>query len=335
MMPHHVPMARYEGLHLGDVQIDRLRDGYPDELVVVFQDAMRRTFDVSGHEYDPSIESDETITIAEYAAPGQAIIDRLDILGFTESAALDSLTNAIAEARASKTGFFEALSGEDQPTDEIVAHFEAEAAFLDGYTSEQWIADVRAATTREDRDDPFAVGSLRWLLDIAGHDPRLVLRAALLIWPDGEVRLDITDSEESQRFESPETASSEALDLLRSLGAEHAPVVVLTEGKTDVRVLEPALRLLYPHLTDLVRFMDYDQRPMGGASALVGMVRAFASAGIANRVVALFDNDTAASDALRNLNRKDLPETIRVYHYPDLEPTPFSLAFWAGVKGRA
>lgn len=48
-------------------------------------------------------------------------------------------------------------------------------------------------------------------------------------------------------------------------------------------------------------------------------VRAFAAAGIANRVVALFDNDTAATDALRSLDQARLPENIRVRQYPPLD----------------
>lgn len=84
-------------------------------------------------------------------------------------------------------------------------------------------------------------------------------------------------------------------------------------------MLEPAFRLFHPHLSDLVRFMDYGERPTGGAGPLVTTVRSFAAAGIANRVVALFDNDTAATDALRSLDRARLPDNIRVRQYPPLD----------------
>ena len=109
------------------------------------------------------------------------------------------------------------------------------------------------------------------------------------------------------------------LDEMRAVAAAHAPIVVLAEGKSDIAVLESALRLLYPHLTDLVRFMDYGDRPMGGAGALVNTVRSFAAAGIANRVVVLFDNDTAAADALRGLADSDLPANIQIRRFPPLD----------------
>jgi hypothetical protein len=43
-------------------------------------------------------------------------------------------------------------------------------------------------------------------------------------------------------------------------------MIVLTEGKTDAEFLGAALTLLYPHLTDLVRFLDYERRPEGGSA---------------------------------------------------------------------
>jgi hypothetical protein len=49
------------------------------------------------------------------------------------------------------------------------------------------------------------------------------------------------------------------------------------------------------------------------------MIRAFAAAGIANRIVAVFDNDTAAADAMRKLDRQQLPPQIQIMRYPDLD----------------
>jgi hypothetical protein len=112
------------------------------------------------------------------------------------------------------------------------------------------------------------------------------------------------------------TLTSEAVAVVNGVSGMHAPVVVLTEGRTDVEFLSAALNILYPHLADLIRFLDYDQKAEGGAGALVRMVRAFAAAGIVNRVVAIFDNDTAAADALRALDLSKLPDQLRVLQYP-------------------
>jgi len=96
-------------------------------------------------------------------------------------------------------------------------------------------------------------------------------------------------------------------------------IVVLTEGRTDRTVLRESLTLLYPHLTDYFTFMDFDAvNAAGGASQSVAILKAFIGAKIANRTVALFDNDTAAKDALRGLDGCDLPSNVRVVLYPPI-----------------
>jgi hypothetical protein len=85
----------------------------------------------------------------------------------------------------------------------------------------------------------------------------------------------------------------------------------------------------------VIRFPDFGLKPEGGVSALVRNVRAFAAAGVANRTVAMLDNDTAAQEGINLLRATNaLPEKIRVVqypglnlarHYPTLElPTPDS-----------
>jgi hypothetical protein len=49
------------------------------------------------------------------------------------------------------------------------------------------------------------------------------------------------------------------------------------------------------------------------------MVKAFAGAGIQNRILALFDNDTAGRSALRKLEQLKLPGNISVLVYPPLQ----------------
>ena len=96
-------------------------------------------------------------------------------------------------------------------------------------------------------------------------------------------------------------------------------VIVVTEGDTDREVLERSLRLLYPHLADYFHFFDFSLRKLGGgAGELANLVRAFAAARVRHRILALFDNDTAAKDALRTLDLHGLPKNIAIHHYPDI-----------------
>lgn len=206
-------MSNHEGLHVGDVRIARPDEDYPDELIVVFQDDMRRQIEIHARE-DPSSDDSEPFVVTEYAGAGRVIAERLDVLGFTETVALEFLDGAIECARASQSSIAEQVNESADVPAESVAHLEAEAAIFDGYSSQAWIADVREAAKRVDRDDYHVPGNLRWLLDITRHeDPRVVLRTALLAWPDELVRLDLTYYEEIYEHSRPaETGCSDALD---------------------------------------------------------------------------------------------------------------------------
>jgi hypothetical protein len=52
---------------------------------------------------------------------------------------------------------------------------------------------------------------------------------------------------------------------------------------------------------------------------LVGNLKAFVGSGIGNRIIALFDNDTAARVAMKGLQMIKLPDNFRVFTYPVLE----------------
>jgi hypothetical protein len=80
------------------------------------------------------------------------------------------------------------------------------------------------------------------------------------------------------------------------------------------------MKLLYPHLCDYFTFMDFEAaRVEGGVSHLAKIVKSFAGAGIVNKVIALFDNDTAGEEAIRSLRQIKLPGSLSVLKLPDLK----------------
>jgi hypothetical protein len=96
------------------------------------------------------------------------------------------------------------------------------------------------------------------------------------------------------------------------------PVVVLTEGKSDARLLRRALDTLLPEYADFIRFLDYDfARGAGGVGEVVRFVKMFAGSGIQNRIVALFDNDTAGHQALGDLG--SLPKNVIPMCLPSMD----------------
>jgi len=94
--------------------------------------------------------------------------------------------------------------------------------------------------------------------------------------------------------------------------------IILTEGVTDIKTLKKALHVIYPKLESNVRFLDTSFGPETNAAAIVKMIKSFAAAGINNRILAILDNDAAASEAMANLPR-NLPNNIKVIQYPELD----------------
>jgi hypothetical protein len=91
--------------------------------------------------------------------------------------------------------------------------------------------------------------------------------------------------------------------------------------------------VLAPHLVDYFAFFDFEgSNAEGGAGALVRMIRAFAGAGIRNRTIAVFDNDTAARAALSSLRNARLPKNLRILRLP---PVPLGKRYpTVGPSGR-
>lgn len=302
---------------IDSLAVSSLRDGVSTELLAVFRDDMMQVRRLPAEAYKGygGIDDDEYIE-SRFRAPARVIADRLDVLGIDADTVREILTENLQTAGHSDI----ALSSAG---DDLRAELERSNALLRSLDADAWIAAFQAVQDEDaEITDRFLTGSKSWLLGQLDYwDERYALRMLLLALPDAaEVVLDITDmTDEGWTDGYSSDLASDALDSMRAVAAGHAPMVVLTEGRTDSEFLSLALGILYPHLTDLIRFLDFEQKPEGGAGALVRLVKAFAAAGIANNVVALFDNDAAAVDAMRTLDLSKLPANIRAMRYPDTE----------------
>lgn len=188
---------------------------------------------------------------------------------------------------------------------------EAEDASID--TFDEWLVRLQEAALGEEKESEEVP---IWLAHL---DPRLILRGILEAVPDHvEITLDLSDLiDRGFLGESPDFCVS-AFRELHAAAAAFGPLIVLTEGSSDAEFLSDGLELLYPHLAGYVTFLDYGYRPEGGAGALVKAVKAFASAGIGHRILALFDNDTGAAEALTGFDPNSLPSNFRIVQLPPL-----------------
>ena len=97
-------------------------------------------------------------------------------------------------------------------------------------------------------------------------------------------------------------------------------IIVLTEGKTDTEFIKIGLRFFFPHLEGYYHFIDFENsRYEASASRLVHTIKSFVGSGIKSLIIAIFDNDAAASKEINGLSKVKLPPNIKVLQYPEIE----------------
>jgi len=96
--------------------------------------------------------------------------------------------------------------------------------------------------------------------------------------------------------------------------------IILTEGKYDAEVISNSIKILYPYMAKFYSFINFsDYKVQGSTNFLTHYFKAFIASGIQNRVIALYDNDSAGLAELVDLEKMVLPDNFRAMHLPDLK----------------
>jgi hypothetical protein len=301
--------------------------------MTIFRETDRREFRRKVCERNPLVwgtkEDESEENAITYSCRVATAIDRLNVMGFS----LARTRKDFEKVRALELETYAAWALEK--TGET-PWFAREQEFLRGLNFDDYLAGLRSVV---------AEGMTRWSIESENlaklpalaqyilsendeyefgflcSDVRFLIRAACeVVDSNAEVVQDITDLVEGGYFDAGARVCEQAVQSLTEDYPRNSPTVILTEGSTDREFFEAGLRVLFPHLSGYYSFMEFaTARPQGGAGALASVVKAFAGAGISNRIVAMFDNDTAAHDACRGLRSIALPPNILVRHYPELE----------------
>lgn len=298
---------------VGDTEVIWGSNHFDSELLLPFQSGdFQRAVDGGGDE------------IFSLQASARVVACRLDLLGFTMPAA------ARAYAEGVPAWPFHDVFPQD----------------LKAWQQTVVGRDARIRARQEARCTSFPAGpiseqesheDLLWedtILGFPNGDFLTVLRALVdAASPDTIVRFDLTDLVGGGYVED------DGSDLW-SVPDGRVPVVVLTEGKSDARLLKESLDTLLPEYASYLRFLDYDfARAAGGVGEVVRFVRMFAGSGIKNRVIALFDNDAAGQQAFQELGVLSgnvvtmcLPKLPLFESYPSIGPDGPGMS---NVDGRA
>ncbi|MGA2890673.1 MAG: HEPN/Toprim-associated domain-containing protein [Terracidiphilus sp.] len=311
---------------------------YPYE-VFVGSDILEFSFELPNSLVSVFIEDDRVPTIPEeergddsspeyrYEATVKIIRDRLEIMGYTSARWREELEDYRQLKLAETEELIAEAGDEGQPT----LKASRTALILEQSTPERWINSLLAIFWNrwEGRRRPRSWALEKALTDgeygpiqIPFGDRLCLLRAAIDLHEDAEtVRFEFSNAVWNEDVD-PATAFTRNARMSLLEGAQAIEkVVILTEGKADTRILQASLERLYPHLKHMYSFLDHSAfKAQGGTGELERLARGFAGAGVSNRIVALFDNDTAGAAAAQRLSRAGLPANFRILTLPDLGP---------------
>lgn len=269
---------------------------------------------------------DDHLPEYRYEATVKVIRDRLEIMGYTSAQWREELNGF----RQLKLAEIEELISEAESEERPTLRALRTKLILERSTPERWIDSLMAMLWNRWGGQRCARS---WALEKALSDGEYstiqipfgdmlcLLRAVIDLHEDTEtVRFDFSNAVWSEDVDPATAFTQNAKTSLFGSAQAIEKVVVLTEGKADSRILHASLERLYPHLKHMYSFLDHSAfKAQGGTGELERLARGFAGAGISNRIVVLFDNDTAGAAAAQRLSRAQLPGNFRILTLPELE----------------
>lgn len=301
-------VGRYCYLYLDDVAVASARPFVPDEWRAVFQENDRVRVGQS---------SDETVFAGMvYETARDTFIARLELLGCSERLARERVRDQIVKARiwwgsrAEETG--------ETAIPELTA--------LRSLTTAEWYARVRKMVLQpQDRSKSEDIVDRKmededwvWFDD---YGLLIRVRALLDACPEvRRIRLDATELVDSEWMDGEGPICDRSAEDWANAMLPLAAIMVLAEGKSDIRVLEKSLAVLFPDRREYFTFFRHAELGLeGGTPFLVKMLKAFATARAPLRLVAVFDNDAAGVAALRECTDLGLPSNFALVPLPDIE----------------
>jgi HEPN/Toprim N-terminal domain 1 len=265
---------------------------------------------------------DDDINVVFYSASVRIIKDRLELMGYSLANAKKAYSRYL-EGKISKC--------EEKIEDSHGDFFQSTLKILHSMSLDRWLTTLKEIHEKglihnrykRGNDDGSLISYMLrqdWY-GFPGVDLNVALRLVLEIIPaDKDFVYDVTDLIVSEYFDPTDDLVKYASNISSQDYYNNGKKIILTEGKSDTLILSESLKLLYPHLSDYFTFMDFDGAKVGGgAGSLANMVKSFSGAGIINKVIAVFDNDTAAHAALKGLQKAKISNNIKVFTLPEIE----------------
>lgn len=308
-------MGGYCSVEFDDLEIDVWKSAVPDFIISLFQEDERLSF--------PDEEDPELLTKTIYQATREDVLLRLDVMGITSQKAEEEFEQWLTDEREMYSEWISEGNEWASKTHDALASFSLEewmrrapGIMRDRYGRERHNS-VQDEVERRMRD---RAQDESWLF-FDCSDRRFNYRLLLQACPEIKVvTLDISDLIMSEYLEDDVQLCAEARapDAIERPILE--PVIIMGEGKTDIRVLQASLEALYPSVREMFSFFDHDTLSVdGGASFLLKFIKALSAARMPLRVIAIFDNDAAGRQEYERAERLAFSSNVTVMCLPDLD----------------
>ncbi|MFC7650468.1 HEPN/Toprim-associated domain-containing protein [Streptosporangium lutulentum] len=284
---HHAGMGHHSYLQIGTATTLLCRDTYYRDLAALF-------FESDCYRGDDTADDEGTDRPYGYETSIRAMSQRLEMQGITVPVAVADLVEGLRKWTEQQTN---TKSQNQEPVPPDIEHVEREIRFFlsADFDTLPHVEFARAG------DGAELVDYLHW------HMGTRSLVRLLLDWaPDQNATIALDMSELTGccvELDPMEPYADQARAEQLAVATTNLPLVVITEGSSDARLLSEGMKVTHPHLVGFIRFFDYGAgvRPRGGADAVVELFKAFVAAGVGNRFVAIADNDAAAHEKLLGL----------------------------------
>jgi hypothetical protein len=323
-----------------DIQIDRLSlywfRNYLDSDIVGILFSEKDYTEIPNYIVDPDDDECEPITKYEYVTTVQKAKERLDALGYG-LAKMESVFNERVHDVIDYDPFLSHLNvnfddWEEKARERIdkyitftkwtnsikkIIKYELTNGNLDEFQKNTQLqlsteSDkvIYYALTNRDRESYYALDTnimpigfiFRLLLECCDRNQIITLDFTNLVYWDVD-------------------CISRALDATKQI----EKTIVLVEGTSDKDMLEFAIKMLYPHLSDLYYFMDFSDghgnKRSGGASELSKCMEMFYYSKLKAKFIAVFDNDAEGYLNMTRLQKRvnRWPDNFRIMCYPQLK----------------
>lgn len=332
-------MGSYGELYISNFPISVTNDEIDPFLLSIFLPEDIRTFKRKIGEryqllYGREDDSEEIEKVVQYVNTVKNICDRLNVMGFTLNKVNENFMSFKKESveRLNELIFDSSFNrskslNERLESDKSILENSSLGDFLQASKEiivQRYGFDIKREEVKTSNPIITYLLEDRYGLDKFpyGYDKRTLLRALIEISsPEDIITYDITEIVKDGYYEdNPELIYEEVIGNHTHDFEIGEKYLILTEGTSDIHILRNALQILFPHLVGFYSFMDFGiSNASGSASALVASIKSFVGADIKNKVIALFDNDTAAESAIKGLSKTTIPKNIKIKRYPDFK----------------